>query len=504
MLESLFFVRERKIINSRMRFILICILSLNLLVSAAPVKAQNKPQKIDELLKSYYDAGQFNGSALVVEQGKIIYKKSFGYANFEWKIPNTPDTKFRIGSITKSFTAILALQLAEQEKLNLDNKISDYLPDFSSKIGDKISVRQLLTHTSGLPDYNDVPDFFRAVQSGLLTDADILKRISEYELLFEPGTKFKYSNDGYRVLGAIIEKVTGKSYEQVLQENILIPLNMKNSGYINRTAILEKRALGYRKRLGVFENAQYYEASPASGMYSTIDDLNLWQESLSTNKLLSQKYKDLMWKIVPSGNAYGWLVSEKALVKERQNKLVIKSEGTVFGYFAWTLRIPEDKHLIILLTNIRAATNYLPSISEEITNILYNQPYQKPKISIAETLLSTIRQSGVEAAFAQYRELKSKQRDSYNFAETELNDLGYGLINAGKMKEAIKIFQFNVEIFPQSANAYDSLSETYLRIGEKELALKFYKKALQVNPDYPNAKAAAETVKKLEAELKPN
>lgn len=486
-----------------MRLILVILLFLSLIALTVSVKAQNKSRKIDELLKLYTDAGQFNGSALVVEQGKIICKKSFGYANFEWKIPNTPDTKFRIGSVTKSFTAILVLQLAEQGKLKLDDRITDYLPDFSSKIGDRITVRQLLTHTSGLPDYNDVPDFFRAAQSGLLSEADVLKRISEYELLFEPGTKFKYSNDGYRVLGAIIEKVTGKSYEQVLQQEILIPLNMKNSGYINRTAILEKRALGYRKRLGILENAQYYEASPASGMYSTVDDLYRWQQALSTNKLLSQKYKDLMWKIVPSGNAYGWLVSEKPLVKNGQNKLLIKSEGTVFGYFAWTLRIPEDKYLIVLLTNIRAGTNYLPNISEAITNILYNQPYQKPKISIAETLFSTIKQKGITAALAQYRELKSKQFDSYNFAESELNDLGYGLINTGKTKEAVEIFKFNVEIFPQSANAYDSLAETYLRVGERQFAREFYRKALKVDPNYPNAKAATEILKKLESDSKP-
>lgn len=212
------------------RKLILFIIAINIIAIQTQVQAQNKSKEIDRLITRYYDAGQFNGAALIVERGKVIYKKAFGYSNFEWKIPNTPDTKFRIGSITKSFTAILVLQLAEQGKLKLDDKIADYLSDFSPKICDKITVRQLLTYTSGLPDYNDVQDFFRAVQSGLLTDTDILKRISEYELLFEPGTKFKYSNDGYRVLGAIIEKVTGKSYEQVLQENILVPLNMKNSG----------------------------------------------------------------------------------------------------------------------------------------------------------------------------------------------------------------------------------------------------------------------------------
>lgn len=487
-----------------LRFILLTFLFLNVSLFPTPVKAQDKAQKIDELIVSYQNAGQFNGTALVVEAGKVIYKKAFGYANFEWKTPNTTDTKFRIGSITKSFTAILVLQLVEQEKLRLDGKITDYLPDYSKKTGDKITVQHLLTHTSGLPDYNDLQDFFRLAQSGLLTDAEILKRISEHDLLFEPGAKFKYSNDGYRILGAIIEKVTGKSYRQVLQENILIPLNMTNSGYANRTAILEKRASGYRKRLSGLENAQYYMESSAGGMYSTADDLYLWQQALYSDKLLSQKYKGLMWSIVPSSNAYGWLVSQKPLEPTGKSKLLVKSEGAVFGYFAWTLRIPEDKHLIILLTNVRAATNYLPAISQGITAILYNQIFEKPKSSIAETLLSTIMQKGINAAFAQYRELKSKQFNSYNFAQNELNSLGYELINRGKIKEAIEIFKLNIADFPNSGDTYDSLAETYLRIGEKELALKFYKKALEVNPNYPNAKAATEVVRKLKAELKPN
>jgi tetratricopeptide (TPR) repeat protein len=146
----------------------------------------------------------------------------------------------------------------------------------------------------------------------------------------------------------------------------------------------------------------------------------------------------------------------------------------------------------------------LPDISQGITEILYNQPFEKPKSSIAETLLSTVMQKGINAALAQYRELKSKQFDSYNFAQTELNSLGYELINRGKMKEAIEIFKLNVANFPNSGNTYDSLAETYLEIGEKELALKFYKKALEVEPNYPSAKAAAEIVKKLESESKPN
>ena len=433
----------------------------------------------------YHNVGQFNGAVLVAEHGKVIYRKGFGFANYEWNIPNSPDAKFRIGSITKSFTAILTLQLVEQGKLKLEGKVTDYLPNYSRKTGDRITVNQLLTHTSGLPDYNDVPDFFRAVQSGSLNNDEIIKRISEYDLLFEPGAKFSYSNDGYRVLGAVIEKVTGKSYAQVLQENILNPLKMKNTGYSNRNAVLSKRAAGYRKRLAGLENAQFYEASPASGMYSTVDDLFLFDEALYTDKLLSQKSKDLMWQVAPSGNAYGWQVSKIAL-GQNENGFKVMTEGAVFGFFARSVRLPQEKQTIILLANVRAATNFLPDIERGLISVLYSKPYASPKKSIAETLFVAVKQNGIESALRQYRDLKREQFDSYSFAENELNSLGYQLLNMQKVEEAIEIFKLNVEAYPQSSNAYDSLGEAYLVNGDKELAIKNYQKSVELNPQNTN------------------
>ena len=466
-----------------------------LLVSSSIDLAQSKVRKIDSVLRKYNEYGQFNGMALVAERGEIIYKEAFGFANFEWQIPNSLDTKFRIGSVTKSFTAMLVLQLVEQGKLKLDDPVGNYLPDFQNSPKSKITINQLLTHTSGLPDYNNVPEFFRAVQSGYLSEAEIIKRISNYDLLFEPGAKFGYSNDGYRLLGAIIEKVTNKSYEQVLQDNILTPLKMKNSGYSRRTKVLEKRASGYRKTLAGLENAPFYTESAAAGMYSTAEDLLLFDEALYSDKLLSQKSKDLMWQIVPSGNAYGWQVSKK------DELLTIMTEGAVFGFFARVVRLPKDRYTIVLLTNVRGTmsirgnVNLLPEIERSVTAILYDKPYDAPIKSIAETLLATFKQKGIEAALRQYRELKTREPNSYYFAESELNYLGYYLMdNLRKTPDAVEVFKLNVEIYPQSANAYDSLGEAYMKIGEKELAIKNYRKSAELNPQNKNA---LEMLKKL-------
>lgn len=451
-----------------------------------PALAQDKPQQIDELIKQYHDAGQFNGSVLVAERGRVIYRGGVGFANFEWNIPNTPDTKFRIGSITKSFTAILTLQLVEQGKLALDGKVADYLPEFSKKAGARITIDQLLTHTSGLPDYNNVPDFFRMVQSGLLGKDEIIKRISDYDLLFEPGTKFNYSNDGYRILGAVIERVTGKTYERVLQESVLDRLGMKNTGYISRGVVLEKRASGYQKRLAGLENAPFYEPSPASGMYSTVDDLYLWGQALEGDKLLSAKYRDVMWRVSPHGNAYGWLVSTSSPEQAEAGQKIM-SEGAVYGFFARYVRLPRDQYRIILLTNVRAGTNYLPEIEQGMTNVLYGKPYQPPKKSIAEALFATFKREGIASTLRQYRDSKRERFGSYNFAVDELNTLGYQLIRMQMVREAIEIFKLNTEAYPQSANAYDSLGEAYMISGDKERAIVNYQRSVELNPRNTNA-----------------
>ena len=461
----------------------------------AAALAQDHAAKIQEVLTLAQKYKQFNGSALVAENGKVIYKGGFGLANMEWNIPNTPDTKFRLGSITKQFTATLTMQLVEQGKIKLDAKISDYLPDYRKDIGEKVTIHQLLTHTSGIPSYTGQPGFVENVSRNPYKVDDFVKKYASGDLEFEPGSKYSYNNSGYFLLGAIIEHVTGKPYEQVLKENIFDPLGMKNTGYDHHDTIIPKRATGYSKTPDGYTNAGYLDMSipyAAGSIYSTVEDLYLWDQALYTDKLVSAQSKALMYKPFLQDYAYGWVVQNASFKQDGKDVPVIRHGGGINGFTTTIVRFPQEKNLIVLLDN--TGTGYLDRLSDSIAKILYNQPYEQPKISIVPVLAKTIAEKGIAAGVAQYRDLKAKESATYDFSEAELNQLGYGLLRTGKPREAIEIFKLNVEAYPQGFNTYDSLGDAYVAINERELAKQNYKKSLELNPNNTNAAAALKTL----------
>ena len=459
--------------------------------------AQDHAAKIQEVLTLANKYRQFNGTALVAENGKVVYKGGVGLANMEWNIPNTPDTKFRLGSITKQFTATVILQLVEQGKIKLDGKLSDYLPDYRKDVGNKVTIHNLLTHTSGIPSYTSQPGFFENVSRNPYKVDEFVKKYASGDLEFEPGSKFVYDNSGYFLLGAIIERVTGKPYEQVLQENIFNPVGMKNTGYDHHDTIIAKRAAGYVKTHDSFANAPYLDMSipyAAGSLYSTVEDLYLWDQALYTDKLLSAQSKALMYTPFLENYAYGWSIQNASFKVNNVDVPVITHGGGINGFTTTIVRFPREKNLIVMLDNTN--TEYLDRLSDSIARIIYNQPYELPKMSIVSTLEKTINEKGIEAGIAQYRELKAKEAATYDFSEAELNQLGYRLLrNAGKPREAIEIFKLNVEAYPKGFNAYDSLAEAYATINERELAIQNYKKSLELNPNNANA---TEVLKRLE------
>jgi CubicO group peptidase (beta-lactamase class C family) len=465
-------------------------------VSQYVALAQDHAAKIQELLSVANKYRQFNGTVLVAENGKVVYKGGYGSANMEWNIPNTPDTRFRLGSITKQFTATVIMQLVEQGKIKLDAHLSDYLPDYRKDTGSKVTIHHLLTHTSGIPSYTSQPGFFENVSRNPYKVDEFVKKYASGDLEFEPGSKYTYNNSGYFLLGAIIEHITGKPYEQVLKENIFDPLGMKNTGYDHYGTIIPKRAAGYIKTADGYANAPYLDMSipyAAGSLYSTVEDLYLWDQALYTDKLLTAQSKALMYKPFLNDYAYGWVITNAAFRQNDQPVPEITHNGGINGFSTNIVRFPNEKNLIVLLDN--SNSEYIDRLSDSIAKIIYNQPYEPPKISIVPVLDKTIAEKGIEAGIAQYRDLKAKQSGTYDFAEPELNRLGYQLLRSGKPKEAIEIFKLNVEAYPQGSNAYDSLAEAYMAINERELAIQNYKKSLELNPNNTNA---ATILKRLE------
>jgi CubicO group peptidase (beta-lactamase class C family) len=452
-------------------------------ITATNAFAQQNVKKIDELMKLYYEYGQFNGSILVAENGKVIYKKGFGMANIEWGIPNQPDTKFRIASITKQFTSALVLQLVEEGKIKLDGKITDYLTNYRKDTGGRVTIHQLLNHTSGIPDYKNV-------SSNPYSATDFVKTHMIGDLEFEPGSKYKYNNGGYSILGAIIEKVTEKSYETVLRERILIPLGMTNSGYAHHQALLEKHASSYVKTPVGYVVAPYIDIEipyAAGSMYSTVEDLYKWDQSLYEEKILSTENKRQMFSPGLGNYGYGIRITDQPMGRsEQKTKIIWHGGGGINGFNSLISRAVEKRQTVIILDNGSHGLSH-PKITNSILGVLNGQPFDYPKRSIAETLYKTAIEKGVTSTVAEYRKLKAENSPTFDFSERELMTLGYQLVGIKRLKDAIEIFKLNVEMFPKSASAFDTLGETYLADDQKDLALANYKKVVELDPTNANA-----------------
>ena len=460
-----------------------------LLISVNVTFGQAKIEQLDELINLYTEYGQFNGSVLVAEKGEVIYKKGFGLANMEWKIPNQSDTKHRLGSITKQFTSMLILQLVEQGKLKLDVPISTYLLDYPKSNGDIITIHHLLTHTSGTPNYTSFPGFFRDSSRDPYTPEEFVSFFADSTLEFKPGERFAYSNSGYFLLGVIIEKVTGKSYEQVLKDKITIPLKMNNTGYDHHRTILENRASGYEKNGSNYRNAAYLDMTipyAAGSLYSTVEDLYLWDQALYTNQLLSSKYMDLLFtNHIQAGSSYygyGWGMSTRPIGTTNDSIKVVSHGGGINGFNTSITRIPSDKNLVVLFNNTGGAP--LGQMNNAILGILYNGSYDMPKKSLANSLYEVINKEGIAEGLKHFEKLKDSE--TYSLKEGEMNNVGYRLLQSDKIKEAIEVFKLNVASFPESGNVYDSLGEAYLKDGNKELAIKNYKISVEVDPNNEN------------------
>ncbi len=335
--------------------------------------AQNDAAQIDTLLNTYNKLRKFNGSALVAKNGTILLNKGYGYRNAGARVLNDEHSIFQLGSVTKQFTSAVILKLQAENKLSVSDKLSKYFPEYPK--GDSITIKELLTHTSGIYNYTNDENFMKNEITKAKTRQQMMALFENKPLDFSPGTSWSYSNSGYSMLGYIIEKVTNISYEQAVRNYIFSPLKMAHSGFDFTNLKSPDKTVGY-----YVLNAHDTVGAPivdstisfsAGAIYSTTGDLYKWSQALQNNTVLSASQQNEAYTPVKNNYGYGWGIDSI------DGKRRLSHSGGIPGYITILSRVPADEVTIILLSN--ASNESVGKISNDIYAILYHKKYELPR-----------------------------------------------------------------------------------------------------------------------------
>jgi len=309
-------------------------------------------KKIEAVMSRVYKPDEPGAAVIVRKDGKTIFRKGYGLADLELGVPVAPDMIFRLGSITKQFTAVSVLILAQEGKLSLRDEITKFLPDYPTQ-GRKITVEHLLTHTSGIQSYTDMSEWLPLWRKDM-TVKELVDLFKDKPMQFEPGASWAYNNSGYVLLGAIIEKASGRTYADFVQERIFKPLGLKGSSYDDTERVVPRRVRGYQKGDGGFVNAPYLSMSQpyaAGSLMSTVDDLAVWSDAVFSGRLVRKEWLDraftpfVLANGESSGYGYGWFVGDFAGHRS------IEHGGGINGFATYELTLPEDRVFVAILTN---------------------------------------------------------------------------------------------------------------------------------------------------------
>lgn len=349
-----------------------------LLLCAVGAYGQNAhiEKQLDELFARQFKPTGPGCAILVAKKGEIIYKKAFGSADLELNVPMQADMVFKIASVTKQFTAVAILKLVEQGKIGLQDSLQKYIPDFPSK-GHTITIEHLLTHTSGIRDYMQID--FRGINMERwdYTPKQLIDSFKHYALAFEPGTKFSYSNSGYYLLGYIIEKVSGKSYQRYVQDNLLTPLGLTHSFFDMGNNLIPNRVNGYRQESTAYVNADFWSPSlayAAGGLLSNTEDLYNWFKGLLSYKIIKKGSLEKTFTPFtlkdgsPLTYGYGWYIQHMSSIKS------IEHSGKMNGFTSNAIYYPQQDVYIAVLFNCENAPK--DEISKEVSEIVLGQTLQ--------------------------------------------------------------------------------------------------------------------------------
>ena len=471
-------------------------LSGALFYSAAAQPDTKQSAEFDKVMKEQFPVNETGVTALVSRGGKIIYKKALGKANAELNVPMQTNHIFRIASLTKQFTAIAILQLMEKEKLNLHDPLTRFIPDYPMQ-GSIITIEHLLTHTSGIRDYTSIKDSVQRFKLDV-TPMEMIRYFQNQPMRFEPGTRYEYSNSNYFLLGYIIEKITGKTYQQYLEDNFFRPLEMAHSSYADDNKVIRNRVAGYTKTGNEIENATAISMSQpyaAGGILSTVEDLFKWQQALQLNKLVKKetlqkaftRYKLANGK--ESNYGYGFRFG---FIQESPS---IWHGGLINGFMTMAMYLPKEDVYIVVLTNCNCTS---PEIATaKLVAIAIGRPYAYKEITVENSVLQTY--AGVyenEAGdqfvisaetgrlYAQRGRapkvpVKAIKKDQFIF-EDPMISMAFATNKAGKIEKLTIYSRSGNEVWNKSDKPVQSQAE----INVDEKILEMYAGEYEVSPQF--------------------
>lgn len=461
--------------------------------------AQNAVDEMDKMMQEAAGKNLFNGTMVVMENGKLIYNKSYGYSNLEAKAKIDENTLYNMCSISKQFTAMGIMMLEEKGKLKYSDDITLYLPELPYK---GITIQHLLTHTSGLPDYM-ILAFNEWPEGNTYANAEAIGLLAKFKspVGFAPGERFQYSNTGYMLLASIIEKASGKSFSKFMADNIFAPLKMKRS-FVYTPADNEKGkaniAVGYAfdrfkvENLPAENSVQFGKQVKTiiytvgdGGIYSTAADMLKWYDALVKGSLVKPATQEKAFASAKlndgkdAGYGYGWfIVNDPAYGK------VIQHTGGWPGFrHALVYTVSKNRMLMVL----RNTEIEFRGIQPAVNALLDGRPPVSPQCSLGQLLAFT---AVGGASPAEIQEAYARYKKAALANETEINEIGYGLLGRGLPAQSLEVMKINAELFPKSWNVYDSLGELYLKNGDKPNAKLNYQKSLDLNPQNDGAKKA--------------
>ncbi len=474
----------------------IIILFLHLVI-VTTIFAQNK---YESYMQKCSENSSFNGTVLVADESGVLYKGAFGYADIEWQLPNSIDTKFRLASVSKQFAATMIMKLVGAGKLTLETKLSEVLDYYRKDTGSKVTIKHLLNHTSGIPSYTNLDGFMRKEALFSYNTKEFVEKFCSNDLEFEPGEKYSYNNSGYFLLGAIVEKLYGMPYGDAVKKEIFEPLEMNNSGYDSNSEIISKRAHGYMKRFTNYRNSHYLDMTvpgAAGGLYSTVEDMFKWDRALLNGEILSQSLQEQMYTPGKGSYGFGWGIG-KYKANDSSEYRLIQHSGGINGFSTFICRVPEKEFVAVLLTNIEGSP--LDEITQQLLNIYFNDTFEVPKKSVAEYAYELYKKDNTIDLAGTINQLLKEEPELFSKNEKVINSLGYEfLYNLNMPKVSLEVFKLNTELYPESANAWDSFAEGLLAVGDTNASVKNYKKSLEINPANNNA---VEILKNLGVDVK--